>query len=901
MKPFAILLASAAALVAAPSALPAQNPGQVDTVDPSLPTQLPRTAIPHHYALTVTPHAERLTFDGDVAIDLDVIKPTPALVLNTADISFASATLVPSRGGAPLTGRVTVDDKAQTATVTFPRTIAPGAYRLRLVYSGKINTQANGLFALDYKNKEGKDARSLFTQFEAADARRFVPSWDEPDYKAKWDLTARVPANEMAVSNLPAASSRPIAGGLKEVRFQTTPTMSSYLLFFASGDFERVTKPSAGREVGIVVTRGNGSKAHYALDAEADILPYYNDYFGTPFPLPKLDNVAGPGQSQFFGAMENWGAIFTFEYALLNDPAITSEGGRQGIFSTEAHEMAHQWFGDLVTMAWWDDLWLNEGFASWMENKTTQHFHPDWGADVDRVGSREGAMGLDSLNSTHPVVQQVRTVEQANQAFDAISYSKGESVIAMLENFAGPDVWRDGIRRYVRSHAYQNSRTTDLWAAQEAAGAHGLSVIARDFTTQPGIPLITVGPAQCVGGSTAVTLTQDQYSADRQQETAASPLSWHVPVEATAGGSIAKTVTNGRTTQLTVPGCGPLMINPGQYGYYRTLYTPQEAAILAAQLPGAAPVDQFGLISNALALSLAGYQPMQTGLDFLAAMPANGSAKVIQRTVGRWDDLYDRLESDPAAQADIAARVVSAYGPRLQQLGFAPRAGEPAVDAVLRPTLIGLLGKYRDPAVLAEASRLFAAWKTNPDAIPGSLKATWLGVIARNADAATWDAIHERARATTGSIERASLYQLLGRAKDEALAQRALDLALTSEPGKTTSAGMITAVAGQHPRMAIDFVLSHLSQVNQLIDISGRSRFMQRLAASSRDPALIPVLQNYAQANLAESDRKPIQQAIDRIRSESVQAQRIRTETAAWLKAHPGSAPAAARGRPERG
>jgi aminopeptidase N len=901
MKPFAMLLASAAILVAAPSALPAQNPGQVDTVDASLPTQLPRTAVPHHYALTITPHADRLTFDGNVEIDLEVIKPTSTLTFNAADLTFSSAALRNDVGDAGVPGNVTIDAAAQTATVTFPSVIKPGNYRLLLGYSGKINTQANGLFALDYKNKEGKDARSLFTQFEAADARRFVPSWDEPDYKAKWDLTARVPANEMAVSNLPVASSRAIGGGLKEVRFQTTPTMSSYLLFFATGDFERVTKPSAGREVGIFVTRGNGSKAHYALDAEAQILPYYNDYFGTPFPLPKLDNVAGPGQSQFFGAMENWGAIFTFEYALLDDPAITTEGQRQGIYSTEAHEMAHQWFGDLVTMAWWDDLWLNEGFASWMENKTTQHFHPEWGADVDRVGSREGAMALDSLNSTHPVVQQVRTVEQANQAFDAISYSKGESVIAMLENFAGPDVWRDGIRRYISSHAYQNSRTTDLWAAQEAAGAHGLSVIARDFTTQPGIPLITVGPAQCVGGSTAVTLTQGQFSADRQQETATNPLSWHVPVAAAAGGSIVKAVTSGRTTQLTVPGCGPLMINPGQYGYYRTLYTPQEARALAAQLPGAAPVDQFGLISNAMALSLAGYQPMQTGLDFLAAMPANGSAKVIQRTVGRWDDLYDRLDGDPAAQADIAARVVSAYGPRLRQLGFAPKAGEPAVDAVLRPTLINLLGKYRDPAVLAETSRLFAAWKTNPNAIPGSLKATWLGVIARNADAATWDAIHGRARATTGSIERASLYQLLGRAKDDALAQRALDLALTNEPGKTTSSGMITAVAGQHPRMAIDFVLSHLAQVNQLIDISGRSRFMQRLAASSRDPALIPVLENYAQANLAESDRKPIQQAVDRIRSEAAQAQRIRTETAAWLKAHPASGATAAMGRPERG
>lgn len=887
MKSYAALLASAAIALTTPASILAQPSVQKDTVDPSVPTQLPRTAVPHHYAVTITPHAQRLTFDGKVAIDLEVLKATQTLVLNAADLKFTSATLRSANGSTPLVARVALDADAQTATLTFPRSVAPGAYRLDLVYSGKINTQANGLFALDYKNKEGKDARSLFTQFEAADARRFIPSWDEPDYKATFDLTARIPTGETAVGNMPVASTRNVDGGLKEVRFQTTPTMSSYLLFFATGDFDRITKASAGREVGIVTSRGNGSKAQFALDAEAQILPYYNDYFGTPYPLPKLDNVGGPGQSQFFGAMENWGAIFTFEYAILNDPAITTEAGRQDIFVVEAHEMAHQWFGDLVTMAWWDDLWLNEGFASWMETKATQHFHPDWEADIDRVASREGAMGLDSLNSTHPVVQQVRTVEQANQAFDSIAYSKGQSVISMLEDFAGPDVWRDGIRRYIAAHKYRNTRTTDLWSAVETAGAQGLTTVATDFTTQPGIPLITVGPSQCVNGATVVTLTQGQFSADRKQEVAASPLAWHVPVKATAGGATTQMVTTGRSKQLTVPGCGPLLINPGQYGYYRTLYTPEEVQSLVGRLPQLAGMDQYGLISNGMALSLAGYQPMQPGLDLLNAMPVSGSAKVVQRIVGRWDDIYDRLEGDAAGQAAIASRATRAFSPRLAQLGFTPRPGEPAVDAILRPTLIATLGKYRDSAVLAEASRLFAAWKKDPNAIPGSLKSSWLGVIARNADAGTWDAIHDQAKATTGTVERTSLYQLLGRAKDEALARRALELALTTEPGKTVSAGMITAVASLHPKLAIDFVLSHLEQVNQLIDISGRSRFMQRLAAASRDPAMIPILETYAKNNLAESDRKPIQQAVDRIRYESMQAPRIRSETNAWLAAHP--------------
>jgi aminopeptidase N len=884
MKSVAFLLASAALAFTIPSAAEAIQ--QQDTVDASLPTQLPRTAVPHHYAIIVTPHAERLTFDGKVGIDLDVINSTRQLVLNAADLKLASATLHAAKGAA-VPARISLDADAQTATLSFPNAIAPGAYRLAIRYSGMIHTQANGLFALDYKNREGKSARSLFTQFEAADARRFFPGWDEPDYKATFDLTARVPASTIAVGNMPAASSKRLPGGVKEVRFQTTPVMSSYLLFFADGDFDRITKPAGDREVGIVMSRGNGPKAQLALDSEAEILPYYNQYFGTPYPLPKLDNVAGPGQSQFFGAMENWGAIFTFERILLNDPAITSEAERQAIFAVEAHEMAHQWFGDLVTMGWWGDIWLNEGFASWMANKATQHFHPDWGADIDHVAAREGAMGQDSFKSTHPIVQDVRTVEQANQAFDAITYSKGESVLSMLEGFAGPDVWQRGIQEYIRAHAYQNTKTVDLWNAMEGAGASGLSTIARDFTDQPGIPLIAVGPVQCVGGQTIATLTQTQFANDQRAEVAARSLSWHVPVRASAGAAQTQVVTQGRSTQLQVPGCGPLLINSGQTGYYRTLYQPAQAQALVGAFQGLSPVDEFGLMNDQLALSNGGYQQMATGLDFLNQVPANGNAKLVQSAVRHWSGLHDDLKSDPAAQAAIASRVIRTYGPRLQQLGFTPKAGEPAVDALLRGTLIGILGEFKDPSVLGEANRLFAAWQSNPDAIPGSLKQTWLGVVARNADAATWNVLHAKAKAATGSVEQTSLYELLGSTTDETLARRALALALTNEPGKTTSAGIITQVADEYPRMAVDFALSHLAQANQLVDISGRSRFMQRLSAGSNDVSLIPVLEAYANANLAASDRKPINQAIERIRFESGRLPPLRTEVAAWLQAHP--------------
>jgi aminopeptidase N len=900
MRPFFALLASAAVICAVPAAA---APAQRDTVDLSVPSQLPRTAVPHHYAISVTPHEDALTFDGTVSIDIEVTKPTTNLVLNAANLTFGKVTL--SGRGAPLTAMVSTDEKSQTATFDFDRTIAPGQYRLNIDYSGKINTQANGLFALDYKNPAGAQKRAIFTQFEPADARRFFPSWDEPDYKATFDLSARVPADQMAVSNMPAASSRDIGNGLKEVTFQTTPTMSSYLLFFGSGEFGRITKMAGKTETGIVMGKGNESKARTALDAEAEILPYYNQYFGTPFPLPKLDNVAGPGQSQFFSAMENWGAIFTFERVLLDDPAVTTERERQAIFGVEAHEMAHQWFGDLVTMAWWDDLWLNEGFASWMATKATKHFHPDWGAEFGAVGAREGAMGQDALTTTHPIVQHVRTVEQANQAFDAITYSKGESVLNMLETYASPETWQRGIQAYIRAHEYQNTRTDDLWHAEEAAGAKGLTQIAHDFTLQPGIPLIRVGAVTCNAGQSRVTLIQDEFSADRKPGSF-TPLSWHVPLRvAVVGGQPVTAVTSGRETEVTVPGCGPLLVNAGQTGYYRSLYPAPAAEQLRANFSRIDPIDEYGLVADQFALSEAGYQPMGAALDLAAAIPTAARPELQSLGVGTWTGLYRDFDGDAATQQQIAALIEQRYAPVLAQIGLTPAAGEQPTVTTLRPQLIQSLGYVGDPQVNGEARRLFAALQTNPNAVPGGLKQTWLGIIAANADAATWDQLHAMARNASSATERQNLYSLLGTAKDEALAKRTLDLALTDEPGKTVSAGMIGAVARTHPDLALDFVLAHWSEVQKFVDLSAQSRFIGRIASGSHSEATIAKLDAYAKANIAESDRKPIAQAINVINTRLASDPRIESETKAWLATHVGAAtapvsqPTAA--QPERG
>ena len=456
----AITLALCAATFQASAQTPAERSRAARPPVVRATTQLPRNVQPTNYDIEVVPNAETMTFDGKVRINIDVLEPTDRIVLNAVDMSFANVQLGRTNGKnlKPKTG---IDAAAQTATFTFDQPLPVGSYLLSMDYSGKINTQANGLFALDYDSEAGKQ-RALYTQFEAPDARRFVPSWDEPNYKATFNLVATVPASQMAISNMPVAQSNDLPGGKRLVRFQTSPKMSTYLLFFALGDFERATDTVDGTEVGVVATRGKVDQAAGALEASRLVLKEYNDYFGVAYPLPKLDNVAAPGSSQFFSAMENWGAILSFEYILLADPKISTIGNVQGIFSVAAHEIAHQWFGNLVTMSWWDDLWLNEGFATWMAARATEKFHPEWNTRLNAVGSREGAMGRDAVATTHPVVQKIETVDQLGQAFDAITYQKGGAVIGMLEDYVGLGA---GAHSMVWPHRFGNAHDLGGYAA----------------------------------------------------------------------------------------------------------------------------------------------------------------------------------------------------------------------------------------------------------------------------------------------------------------------------------------------------------------------------------------------------------------------------------------------------
>jgi len=834
---------------------------QVVTVADHVTTQLPRSVRPTHYDVTIAPDAAKLRFSGKAAVAIDVLQSTSSITVNAINMAFSKVSLssatVKASFAAP---RVHVDEDAQTATFTFAKPIAPGSYRLEMHYTGKIETQANGLFAIDYDSNAGKQ-RALYTQFENSDARRFIPCWDEPAYKATFTLAASVPGTQMAVSNMPIAQRTDLGNGRVLVRFGQSPKMSTYLLFFGLGDFERATAKVGDTEVGVVTRKGSVSQAAFALESEQAVLHEYNDYFGTPYPLPKLDNIASPGNNEFFDAMENWGAIFTFEQDMLLDPTISTMADRQEVFDTEAHEMAHQWFGDLVTMQWWDDLWLNEGFASWMQSRTTAKLHPEWNSTLAAVDVREDAMTRDAIATTHPVVLHVETVEQANQAFDAITYAKGESVIRMLEAYVGADPWRDGVRRYMKEHAYGNTVSEDLWRDMEAATGKPIAAIAHDFTLQPGVPMIRVEQATCAGGNITLKLTQGEFTSDRPDK---KPLSWHVPVIAQTIGAAtaARTLVGDAAATLEVPGCGAIIVNAGQSGYYRTLYAPAQFAAIKQDFAKLAPIDQLGVMSDTWALGMAGLQPISDYLDLAQAMPIDADPQVWGHIAGDFDSISDDYDGDPARQAKFRAYAISRLAPVFARVGWIAQPGESSPVTILRPELIRTLSALGDPAVISEARRRYAAQSSDPGAVPTALRKAILAVVALHADAATWDQLHAAALAEKTPMVKDDLYGLLSSTEDEALARRALELSITDEPSETNSDRMIATVAGLHPELAFDFAVAHLAQVDRKVDADSRSSYYPALGSQSLDPAMIGKINAYADAHIAASSRRDADTAI---------------------------------------
>jgi aminopeptidase N len=836
---------------------------------------LPAAVTPDHYRIEITPNPAALTFTGTVRIDITVHAPTRSIVLNSADIVIDRAALA----GGPAVSAITYQKGPQTATFRLASRLAPGSYTLQLAYHGTIFQQASGLFALDYQTGT-VEARALFTQFENSDARRFVPCWDEPAQKATFELTATVPAAEMALSNMPVASTEN-HGNTKTVHFAATPKMSSYLLFFGLGDFERVHRRVGEVDIGVVAKRGDAAVSAFALDAAAQLLPYYNDYFGTPYPLPKLDLIAAPGASEFFGAMENWGAILYFEHDLLVDPRISTAADTQNVYGTVAHEMAHQWFGDLVTMAWWDDLWLNEGFASWMANRVTQHFHPEWNIWLQDQARIQATMDQDARAGTHPIITPIHDVFQASEAFDNITYFKGEAVIRMLEAYAGQDEFRAGVRAYMHDHAYGNTVSDDLWKEIDRGSPRPLTQIAHDFTLQAGVPMINEKSSSCEGGRTHAQLTQTHFAID---SASTSANRWHVPVTTRVGDDYQTTVIAGDDAQeIDRPGCGALILNAGQSGYFRSRYSPQDFARLTEHYAALAPEDQLGLLHDTSALAFTGEEPMANLLELVRQIPPDADPLVVLDLVRTLEDM-DRLFDGLPSQAAFRSYAIAVLSPALTRLGWTSKGQETDNVAILRAALIEALSALDDPSVVAEGRSRFADYLRDPSATPANMRRTVLRIVALHADAQSWERLLAMAEQAKSELERRELYAFLAAAEDPALARRALELAFSGKPPATLTSPIIAAVSYLHPDMAFDFATRHWDRLAPYIEPASQPAFIPHLLSNAYNPALIGQLDAFAKRHIPSSARQSVRNMKSNIRYNAAIRTKRLPEVVAWIE-----------------
>ena len=856
------------------------------------PGKLPKEVVPEEYAVRITPDIEKRTFTGSETVKLNVRAPVRQLVLNALEIKIRKAAL----DGKPIpASAIKLDPKQQTLTFTLANELPAGPHNLELEFAGKINQQGQGIYYAPYQ-EQGTGAKKVMlgTQFEATDARRFFPCWDEPSFRAKFQLTAVVPENFTAMSNMPIEKETKVAGG-KEIRFAVTPPMASYLNVFCAGELDAITARKGEVIHGVIATKGKAEMGRYALESSQQILSYMDDYFGIPYPLPKLDHIAVPGG--FGGAMENWGGITYYESRLLFDPEKSSAETRQGIYEVIAHETAHMWFGDLVTMAWWDNLWLNEGFASWMGTKCTAKFNPDWetwlSKNTPRDPSRrhgigkEGAMEGDARSTTHPIQQPVATEAEANSSFDDITYRKGLSFIRMLESFLGEDVFRDGLRNYMAAHKFSNSTTADLWNALTEASGKPVAEIAAAWTQQPGFPIVKV--ARDSAGK--ITLTQERFTVHFEK---APPLEWKIPLTYSIAGEAAPAslLMTSKSVELpNIPADRAVKLNVEGAGNYRVQYDEASWKLLLAELPKLGSSDRVNLMNDAWALVQANRAPLSLYLGLVERLP--GKTELAEREqIIHVFDFISRLLAGQPERDQFRKYARSILRPSFDQVGWEPKAGEPVKIASLRASLTAALGNLDDKEIVAGCRERFQKYLADPKSLPPDLRAPVLAVVGRYADEATWNKLHELGLKTTSIEEKQNYYDALASAIDPKLAAKTLEISLGDELPTSRATFLVAKVAreSERPDVAWAFAKAHMKQLLAKTDALAANSYAPGLFTFFSDAKRIAELERYAKSDLPSTSPKDVAKAVDEIGFRAEIKPRMGAQIGTWftdtLKGH---------------
>ncbi|HLI96529.1 MAG TPA: M1 family metallopeptidase [Candidatus Baltobacteraceae bacterium] len=858
----AALASAAIALSAAPAAArvsPAQAPGP-----------LPKTVIPLRYDIHVAPDTTTMKIAGDERITVRVLAPVRRIVLNQLQSTIASATL----DGKPVASTA-VSEKTQTATFTFAKPVAAGVHTLALRYTATVQSTSQGLFVQKYLDAQGKPARMIGTQMEAVDARRMFPSFDEPVFRSVFHLTADLPAAWTAVSNMPVERTVKLSGVLKRVSFAPTPLMPTYLLVLCAGDFDKLSGSANGTAVHVYGVKGKGPELHYALAALERLIPYFEGYYGIKFPLPKLDLVAIPGF--FGGAMENWGGMTFSEDTVVYNPKLQSPLTQREVFDIIAHETSHQWNGDLVTMAWWDGLWLNEGFATWMENKSTATLNPSWNWTYGFDDANDGTMVSDARRTTHPVQMPVHNEIEANEVFDELSYQKAGAFLRMMETYLGPGTFQKGLHRYFVANAYGNTVPSDLWTSLSAVSHTGVASISNSWINKPGFPVVDVR-AICSNGKRALHLTQQRYTSDGSPS---GSTVWAIPLNVEAApGHFTPYLFDARSTAIPGGSCSsPLVLNGNDIGYFRVAYDTASQRLQQRFLRTLSVSDRLELLDDAWVFAEDGKAKLGDFLAYMKADSGDTDPHVAGAMIGDLGSMEDYEYGKPG-EAAYKRYGIAYLKPVLRALGGwdGPR-NDPERNA-LRGRILSALAEAGDEDAIAQARARFA----NLSALPPDVKNTVLEIVGRYADEKTYAQLIQAGMASRNPIEMQQYFQAAFTAKDPALAQKSLDMSLQLPPQFQSFGPVIVAIVGQdHPEMAWAFLQKNTGKLFGGMSLFDRLPYVSGIAAAFWRGVPADQIEAYLKANMPASAKLDIDKAMESVRLNQQHRERLIPQIDAYV------------------
>jgi aminopeptidase N len=784
-----------------------------------LAQRLPRNIIPEHYQLTFRPDLANGTFTGEETIDIRVLDPTPTITLNLLELQIEEASITSS--GKTEKTEVKIDGQRQMAVLTTSEPLAAGAALLHIRFAGHLDDRLRGFFKVKSNGRQ-----YAATQFEATDARRAFPCFDEPALKATFDVSLIVDRRDTAISNGKIVSDVPGPGpGKHTLKFSTSPKMASYLVMMAVGDFQCLEGSADGIPIRVCTTPDKARQGKFGLEAAEAFLGFYDRYFDTKYPFGKLDIVAVP-DSQYW--MENVAAILCSEWLLVDDKTSSPEA-RKSVAHGVAHEMAHMWFGDLVTMKWWDDIWLNEGFASWMETKPVAAWKPDWNSASDDLQAARFALDQDALEATHSIRAHVETPADIMQYVDAITYNKSAAVLRMVESYVGPEAFRHGVNAYLKKYAYDNASSEDFWNTLGEVSGKPVGGVMKSFVQQPGAPLISI-QAHCDGSTISFTLTQQRYFAKARELAARSPELWQVPVcikTESAGGaeSIRCELLKDKEKTFERGGCtGSFFANAGARGYYRSSYQPEALRQIARSVEkNLTPEERLSLLGDEWGLVENGRINIGNFLTLLEGLKNDRERAVMQFVTGNLSYIGDNVVSD--ADRDLfRSWVRGLLGPAARELKWQAAAGDNDERRALRDTVLLALGYAgRDPETLTHARALAERVRDDSSVVDPMLAGTVLSLAALEGGPGVYQEFLSRAKSATLKEVKQRYYNALGSFRDPALLQQTLSYALTDSVPTSERIGLIWPVmsnpAGRNLGWA--FIKSHWAELQRKLPSEG--------------------------------------------------------------------------------